>query len=569
MDNRFNVILLALALALASGCKKSEAPQPPPPSTPSASTSAVAANDVIARVHWLGKDQIEKDPNAAALMKIWQTPESDRLEAQTLEKLSRAPWRLLLGDDKATNSANALFAPIVSDLLQAESYLEIAQGTNQPAEIAFAIRLKEDRARLWEKNLAGVVESLTGKKASPVQGAGWQIQFSTSLSTLNSQPSTNSKPSTITLGRSGEWTIVTAGRDGNGLLTEFQARIKRDRTPFGPHGNGWIDAEFDLRRLNEALGLGWKLPENAPIVSADVFADKENVRTHADLAFPKSLTVNLDPWNVPTNLIQGPIYGLTIARSIAPLLEKLQLFAAVHPEPVPNQVYLWDSAKLPFKSYFAFPASDPTNLFHQLAPQIQAALTPRLSRAYGAISINTTTHVLTWTGLPFATPFFEVPREVDGRFLLGGFGPHLSTRTNRMPAELLDHILTGTNLVYLDWEITAERLVHWRYLDDVARITFDAAHASRLGEQTASMQWVANDSTNLSYAFTELKQFDARHLTFTRKSTIGLTALEIDVLANWLELPEFPHGLDTWLKTNPEPARIWQRLHRAPPGEPK
>jgi hypothetical protein len=36
-------------------------------------------------------------------------------------------------------------------------------------------------------------------------------------------------------------------------------------------------------------------------------------------------------------------------------------------------------------------------------------------------------------------------------------------------------------------------------------------------------------------------------LDFTRQSTVGFNALELHLLADWLESPQFPHGLHTFL----------------------
>ena len=101
-------LFAAVILAFGGGCKKS-IPAPAPSSL---------GSDTVARVHWLGKDRLAAETNAAAFMRIWRTPESARLEAETLEKLSRAPWRLLYGDAKATNAANALLQPLLADLVQ-------------------------------------------------------------------------------------------------------------------------------------------------------------------------------------------------------------------------------------------------------------------------------------------------------------------------------------------------------------------------------------------------------------------------------------------------------------------
>src|SRR5579864_9808299 len=85
------LLVLACLLAMCFGCHKSAAP--------SSTTSAppAPAMDTIVRVHWLGKKKLSADTNSAELMAIWKMPESAKLESQTLDKLSLAPWRLLRG----------------------------------------------------------------------------------------------------------------------------------------------------------------------------------------------------------------------------------------------------------------------------------------------------------------------------------------------------------------------------------------------------------------------------------------------------------------------------------------
>ena len=100
--NRALLVLLgAVALAALSSCKKS----PPRDSAQEQAHPSPSSNnqsEVIARVHWLGKKQIAADTNSAYFLKIWDLPETLKLEAQTLDKLSTAPWRLLQG---ITNTA--------------------------------------------------------------------------------------------------------------------------------------------------------------------------------------------------------------------------------------------------------------------------------------------------------------------------------------------------------------------------------------------------------------------------------------------------------------------------------
>src|SRR6266567_1068391 len=88
-------LTLALVLSLTGGCKKSSPETPQPGSTETPKPRSTEA-PVIARVHWLGKKRISAETNAAYFMTIWNLTETAKLEAQTLDKLASAPWRLLL-----------------------------------------------------------------------------------------------------------------------------------------------------------------------------------------------------------------------------------------------------------------------------------------------------------------------------------------------------------------------------------------------------------------------------------------------------------------------------------------
>src|SRR5882757_7350227 len=109
--------LLALFLLVSAGaCKKSES---------AAGMAAIppASGELLARIHWLGKKRLAAETNAAFFMGLWNLPETARLEAQTLDKLAAAPWRVLLKSTD-TNVPSALLRPLLEDLLQEEWYLE-------------------------------------------------------------------------------------------------------------------------------------------------------------------------------------------------------------------------------------------------------------------------------------------------------------------------------------------------------------------------------------------------------------------------------------------------------------
>ena len=130
----------ALVAATVIGCSKS-APPPPAAQRPRRRSGA----EPIAHFHWLGKKGLAAETNAASFMDIWKLPASAKLETQTLDKLSLAPWLLLKGDAATNGAPIALLRPLLDDLVQAESYLEIRAATNQPGELVFAIRLSPER----------------------------------------------------------------------------------------------------------------------------------------------------------------------------------------------------------------------------------------------------------------------------------------------------------------------------------------------------------------------------------------------------------------------------------------
>src|SRR2546425_10226777 len=80
-----SAVLLGLIFVLAGGCKKST---PTDQAAKSSPDSPVPSS--LARIHWLGKKRIAAETNSVGFMKIWNLPESAKLEAQTLDKLALA-----------------------------------------------------------------------------------------------------------------------------------------------------------------------------------------------------------------------------------------------------------------------------------------------------------------------------------------------------------------------------------------------------------------------------------------------------------------------------------------------
>ena len=125
-------LLLAMLFFLGIGCEQSRAGEPADALTP-----AGLSPDTVLRVHWRGRDDLGIMAGAYYFMRLWELPQSGRVEVQTLSRLATVPWPLSPGQTASTNQAAALLYPLLADVIWSESYSEIRQAAHQPAEFRF------------------------------------------------------------------------------------------------------------------------------------------------------------------------------------------------------------------------------------------------------------------------------------------------------------------------------------------------------------------------------------------------------------------------------------------------
>jgi hypothetical protein len=514
----------ALVAAISCGCSKST---PEPPVRP----EALRSEDSVARIRWLGKKRIAADANAAGLMQIWGLNQSKDLEAQTLNKLSTAPWRLL--GRGVTNVPSALFRLLLDDLVREESYLEIRHPTNQPAELVFAIHLPSERIGLWETNLATVLESLTSIRPTsrPGERHSWSLQK-------------HHDPDFIEFTQAGDWTILALGPQHNALLETVRARIQNQKVPFipGPPGaNFWVEADLDLARLTNAFSVNWNPPETLPKISIRVRGNSGKVETVGQLNFPRPLALTLDPWNVPTNLISPSLTSFTAIRGGRFWMNSMPIWRDLQMDP-PNQLYFWSVPSGPIGSYAAAPSADASNQVSRISDYVLQ----NGSRWFGSNSMvrferATKFNGLDWRGPPLALPHLRSV-EVDGNgFILAGLFP--VALTNRSGSvKVAGEVSARTNLVAYEFEMTGARIEQLLYVSQFARLVL---HKSQLPTNAASILWLKTVVPRLAASGSELAKSGPDQLSFMRRSDIGFTASELHLLADWLESPDFPLGLHT------------------------
>jgi len=263
---------------------------------------------------------------------------------------------------------------------------------------------------------------------------------------------------------------------------------------------------------------------------------------------------NLPAWSLPTNLVVEPLIGLTLIRGLGPVLRDADLISSEMAGLIPPQLVSWQRAGPPLQVHFAMPDRPAAGLFvKRYLPACLEWLNTHLEASkFGRIITNESAQEFRWDGLSLAVPCFRTITNGDEASYHLGFGM-LPPRSQPLAQELRDFATTDAGTIFFEWEYTAETISNWRYLDDISRMIFDAAHIPRVPSGSAAIDWIKNNRTNLSHTISRWRFEDQNTLTFKRKSTVGLNGLELAILAHWLELPEFPAGLNTIWQPNSAP----------------
>jgi hypothetical protein len=84
---------------------------------------------------------------------------------------------------------------------------------------------------------------------------------------------------------------------------------------------------------------------------------------------------------------------------------------------------------------------------------------------------------------------------------------------------------------------------------------------------SASSAWLKAAESKLGNCTTAVIKTDSATLSCVRQSAVGFTAIELQLLADWLESPQFPSGLHTFVAPPDEPS-VGVTTPAAPPSKP-
>jgi hypothetical protein len=527
--SRISITLVA-GILLGVGCKKDETRESPPAAANVSTNLVLPKAQIIASIHWLGKKEISTRTNSAKFIAIWDLPESARLESQTLDKLSRFPWTCV-GKQADTNSTS-LLRPLLSDMLERECYLEVSGRTNAPRELVLAVRLETARAELWRTNLNQAFQSL----AEPQSGSGSQDRQSWSVKTGN-------RTSLIELSRAGEWTLIGLAQDHSSLLDDLRARIERKEGPFSAPGTtNWLEIDADLGQLAGDWVSETNIPGGLPRIDLTFVYDGPHLlRTRGELNFPRELPMRIDPWTFPTNLMDGWLASITTIRGIEPWLGKCEFWKNLHVGPPPNQMAFWGLAGLEMQTYFEAPMKNASNAVSTVTDLVLERSSEWFgTNEFAGLGRSQKFNGFEWQGIPYMWPFLQSTNTENGEFVFGGMFVNMPQYP--LSSELLE-VLNRTNLVYYDWEMTGPRVEHWLYMGQLIRSSFNRP---QLPFDSAGLLWLKALSMRLGENATHFTETGPRQLTVLRRSSIGLTGIELHLLVDWLESPDFPAGLYTF-----------------------
>ena len=501
-----------------------------------------ASSEALLRAHFQGLSAMGADTNLTVFHAVHDLPETRKLTSKTIDRIAvylAASWSR---EDRALLTRQKFLVPVLTDLLERESYLEVWAGANGNSEWSVATRLPGARARLWEITFREAI----GQAPSTLPWGKVSGFESTNLIPKNP----------LTLARVGEWTLLAGGSKLStnvGLCADL-LKLGHPKSSGNPH---WLEADLETSRFGPWAGLARKLGIGHSHWS--VVTRKNALRTEATFAREAASKWTFQPWQMPTNLMHDPLIGFTALQGIAPLIAESGLFKKLQWDEAPNQLFLWAQPTSFATMFGAAPLKKPSSAVLKIAekglPLFREFLGTNLP---GTIIVATNIPAITWRDLPVGTPF--VRSESTG-FLHFGLIP-LQEAGNPPPAELLEQVTSRTNLIYYDWEVSEARLQHWPAASQFSSL---AASLYLDPNATAADEWIRALQTKVTgNVVTEISATGPREWTLLRRSDLGFTSTEIAFFMRWFNSSIFPRiGFETWV--DPELKKVPSLRNRAFP----
>jgi hypothetical protein len=491
------------------------------------------------KLHFAGIETLTKRKDAKTLKAIWSQKETRELRTEVLGKLAKH-----LATLSGANSSQ--FKYILSDLGLGETVLKVTTGDKGP-NISLMAKMSNTRGKEWIKQLKQVAQRAGAKlqEQQQAEATGWRVDFKEGRS--------------LGFGYVDGWMLVGIGKATFKPLKQAARKIYNEGRAIS------ADTENDLTIEVQAAALPAiiknQLPSSASSIRITSKLKKDNFFTKAVIELSKEIPNKIENWEIPTRTITEPLASFTASRGIGlsiaqEVLQPLQL------KPTNNQFFAWSQGRTKFQSFFAVKVADPKTEIATLAKRISDF---KKTGSDGENYIGNVVHdpkkpSVTWGNVPLFAPYLTKGNSDDKGYVVGGVFPPDPIK-KPIPKELLSEFINKENLIYYNWEITGQRLAKWNLLIQFAAILSD--RREQLVNKTKGISFITSLYPKLGNTITDAT-LSSNKLTITRKSQLGLSALEIALATRWLDNPQFPKLTLEWPKPTDTPKAKPTRVKKKP-----
>ena len=486
-----------------------------------------AQAEPLLKLHFAGIDNLIQRDDAKTLRSVWKQKQTQAFRDEVLDKLAKR-----LGGDNAQREAT--LRKLLPDLGRGELFLGVAPTGGRP-DIALITALDKKRGKFWVKSLRQLAKRRGGEPLEQTVAGftGWRVDFDNGH--------------TLGFGYADGWLLLGSGQGSLNYLKKAAERIADTGRPFPADAENDLSITVDARSLPGVIRD--RLPNAPNTIRITSRLKKDNFYSKVVVEFAEPLPADVPDWEIPTRTITEPLASFTAARGAGllaarPILTLLGLHAAN------DQFFAWSQSRTKFQSFFSVKVDAPKKAIAGLAKRVGDFKKPggKGGEFIGKIVHDAKKPALTWGNVPLFAPYVTVGNSDDKGYIVGGVFPP-DPNKKPIPAELLAEFADKENLVYYNWEITGQRLEKWNLLIQFAAILSD--RREQLVNDTKGIEFLTALRPKLGNTITDAT-IDGSRLTITRKSQLGLTALELSLLTRWLDNPRFPAPTLEWPPAPPK-----------------
>ena len=496
---------------------------------------AKATAEPALKLHFVGIENLIQREDAKTLKAVWAQKETRTLRTEALGKLAK---HLAAQSGKGVS----IFNSILPDIGLGETYLTIAPGDRNP-DVTFMAAMSKTRGEEWVKRLKQISAHDRIEQEEKIQAGytGWRVDYKNGRS--------------VGFGYANGWLLLGIGKSTFVALKQASQQIADTGRP--SPANTEQDLTLELTLLSQLPALQNLLSEKANAVRLTSRLRKDNFFTKAVVTYDEALSANTAKWEIPTRTITEPLASFTAARGVG-LATARSVLGQIQLKPANDQFFAWSQARTKFQSFFAVKVGDPAAEIAGLAKRIDTFKKPGGAgeNYIGKVVHDPKKPVVTWGNVPLFAPYLTKANSADKGYVVGGVFPPDPIK-KPIPQELLNEFINKKNLVYYNWEITGQRLEKWNLLIQFAAILSD--RREQLVNKTKGIDFITSLYPKLGNTITDAT-VNGKELTITRKSHLGLSALEIALLTRWLDNPQFPKPTLEWPKPAETPRAKPRRI---------